>query len=102
MNYLIDTHILIWFTEGSNRISQNHIKIITNPNNIIYVSIISLWEIAIKSSLAKLELAFPFNDLKNQLLQHGFLILNQDFEDLKTLTTLPFHHGDPFDRSIIA
>jgi len=61
MNYLIDTHILIWFTEGSNRISQNHIKIITNPNNIIYVSIISLWEIAIKSSLAKLELAFPFN-----------------------------------------
>ncbi len=102
MNYLIDTHILIWFTEGSNKLSKNHIEILNNPDNIIYVSSITLWEIAIKSSLNKLDLAFPFDELQNQLYSHGFVVLNQDFEDLKTLTSLPFHHGDPFDRLIIA
>ncbi len=102
MNYLIDTHILIWFTEDSKKLSKNHADIITNPKNVIYVSSVTLWEIAIKSSLNKLDLAFPFNDLNNQLNNHGFLVLNQDFEDLKTLTSLPFHHGDPFDRLIIA
>ncbi|WP_375562979.1 type II toxin-antitoxin system VapC family toxin [Bernardetia sp. OM2101] len=102
MDYLIDTHILIWFTEGSNKLSKNHADIITNPKNVIYVSSVTLWEIAIKSSLNKLDLAFPFNELQNQLHSHGFVVLNQDFEDLKTLTLLPFHHGDPFDRLIIS
>ncbi len=47
-------------------------------------------------------MAFPFNKLQNQLHSHGFVVLNQDFEDLKMLTSLPFHHGDPFDTLIIS
>ncbi|RDC63355.1 hypothetical protein AHMF7616_01958 [Adhaeribacter pallidiroseus] len=65
------------------------------------MSIASLWEIAIKVSLGKLELKTPFNQVSRQIEENGFGVLPVTFADTLTLSTLPYHHKDPFDRIII-
>lgn len=57
---------------------------------------------AIKISLGKLEISIPFEDLEVYLEENEFSVLDYNFEHLKTLLTLPFHHSDPFDRLIIS
>ena len=100
--YLLDTHTLIWFISGNQELSQTALKSIENDNVANFVSIASLWEIAIKISLGKLELKRPFDQIRLQILQNGFQILPLMFEDTLTVSTLPLHHRDPFDRIIIA
>lgn len=63
MQLLIDTHILIWFLEGNNLLSKSRRQIIANPNNDVFVSIASLWEMAIKINVGKLTLAKPLADV---------------------------------------
>jgi len=102
MNYLIDTHILLWYMVGDKRISIDTQSKIENKSNTIYLSNASLWEIAIKVSIGKLKLKGSLTDLKNYLIDKGFKLLEFDYDDLETLLTLQFHHQDPFDRLIIA
>jgi len=102
MNYLIDTHILLWYIVGDKRITKDTKTIIEDNNSTIYISNASLWEIAIKLSIGKLKLKGSLIDLKNYLKEKGFVILEFDFDDLNKLLTLPFHHQDPFDRMIIS
>lgn len=99
---LLDTHTLIWFIEGSKELSRTARQTIEIENADNYVSIASLWEIAIKISLGKLELKTPFNQIDRQITQNGFEILPVTFEDTLIVSALPFHHRDPFDRIIIA
>jgi len=100
--YLLDTHTLIWFIGGNNELSEAARRSIEGENVTNFVSIASLWEIAIKVSLNKLELKTPFNQINMQLLKNGFELLPVTFEDTLTVAALPFHHRDPFDRIIIA
>jgi PIN domain nuclease of toxin-antitoxin system len=65
MKYLIDTHTAIWYFEGNNQISTTAKQLIENPVNQIFYSVISLWEIAIKLNLKKLELAQDFKEFCN-------------------------------------
>ncbi len=102
MNYLIDTHILLWYMVGDKRISNHTQAKIEKTSSTIYLSNASLWEIAIKVGIGKLKLNGSITDLKNYLFDKGFKILDFDYEDLETLLSLPFHHQDPFDRLIIA
>jgi len=83
-------------------LNAKHAKIINEPTNQPFVSSVCLWEIAIKTSLGKLELSIPFSELESFLINHHFSIQNFDFADLSILKTLPFHHSDPFDRLIIS
>ena len=100
--YLLDSHTLLWYFAGD-ELLPNAAKIaISDPSNIIVVSMASLWEIAIKHSIGKLELPRPFDDFEASIYIEGFDVLPIGMEDLKKLITLPFHHGDPFDRLIIA
>lgn len=69
---------------------------------MVYVSKASLWEMAIKISLGKLEISISFEELEVYLEENEFAVLDYNFEHLKTLLTLPFHHSDPFDRLIIS
>lgn len=102
MDFLLDTHTFLWFINGSNQLSSTSKKTIQNPNNTKYISIASLWEIAIKIQLDKLKLHFTFDELKNQILQNGFQILPIIFEHTAQISNLELIHRDPFDRLIIA
>ena len=102
MDYIIDTHILLWFIEGDKRIGKENIEIIESEDNSIFISSASLWEIAIKISIGKLKLSVDFGELEFYLIDKGFEILDFNFLHLKKLINLPFHHQDPFDRMIIS
>jgi PIN domain nuclease of toxin-antitoxin system len=100
--FLIDTHVLLWYIKGDNKLSANTISIIDNPSNTIFVSKVCLWEIAIKLAIGKLSVNIPFDDLESFLEDKDFELLDFEIEDLSTLIYLPFYHSDPFDRLIIA
>jgi len=102
MQLLIDTHILIWFLEGNKLLPKLRRQIIANPQNDIFVSIASLWEIAIKISIGKLTLAKPLADIIKQITIENIEILLIVPEHTLQVSALPFHHRDPFDRIIIA
>jgi len=102
MNYLLDTHTFLWFINGDIQLSQKAKIAIDNPIASKYVSIASLWEIAIKLSKGKLELTRPFGALKQQMELNGFELLPISFEHTLELCSLAHHHSDPFDRIIIA
>lgn len=102
MNYLLDTHTLIWFFDGNRKLSLKAQKAIETNNNNNYVSIASIWEIAIKISLERLIINLPFKNLNKELIKNNFQLLPITFHDIVILTSQPFHHNDPFDRIIIA
>lgn len=101
MLYLMDTHVLIWFLHNDKQLSKKALDII--ETNDVIVSVASLWEISIKTSLGKLTLAEPFNDFfPKQLIINGIDILSITISHLNKVNTLKFVHRDPFDRLIIA
>jgi PIN domain nuclease of toxin-antitoxin system len=101
MSYLLDTHTLIWFLEDDPRLpSPTRTQIETTPT--VFVSIVSLWEIAIKANIGKLTLSFPFNTIAPNLITAGITQLPITFKDLEIYLSLPLHHRDPFDRLLIA
>ncbi len=103
MRLLLDSHAFLWFIMGSANLSVNARALIEDPANERLLSVASLWEIAIKTSFGKLTLSAPFDELiPAQLKLNGIDLLNIKVDHLSTLTTLPFHHRDPFDRLIIA
>ena len=102
MKYLLDTHTAIWYFEDSPELSQKATELIDNPEISVFISSVSLWEIAIKMSLGKLKLSIPFGDFLNSIKTSDFGILQIEDDYLQTLLTLPYLHKDPFDRLIIS
>jgi PIN domain nuclease of toxin-antitoxin system len=103
MRLLLDTHAFLWATENSPRLSEKARAAIADGGNEKLVSIASLWEIAIKVSIGKLALAAPFDEMVDQLVAEGLVtLLPITPAHLKIVAMLPHHHGDPFDRIIIA
>jgi PIN domain nuclease of toxin-antitoxin system len=102
MQLLIDTHVLIWFLEGNKSLSKPHRQIISDSNNDVFVSIASLWEIAVKISLGKLTLAKPLADVIKQIAVENIEVLPILPKHTLQVSSLPFHHRDPFDRIIVA
>ena len=103
MRCLLDTHTFLWFINGDDRLGKRAREVISNIESEVLLSIASLWEIAIKISLGKLELELLFPELvQRQLIANEIGLLPIDPRHLFALTDLPFHHRDPFDRLIIA
>jgi PIN domain nuclease of toxin-antitoxin system len=102
MRVLIDTHALLWYFQGDANLSNLALATIEDKDNDVFVSIISLWEIAIKSGLGKLELQRPFENLEADLQRLDIKILPIAFAELDIYRSLPLHHRDPFDRILIA
>ena len=97
------THTFIWFVEGDTRLSETAQALIAEPSNEISVSTASLWEMAIKVSIGKLNFSQPFDVLiPSQLATNDMTILDISLNHLFVVTQLPFHHRDPFDRLLIA
>lgn len=102
MKLLLDTHTFIWFVEDDEKL-PSRIKIqIEDIENEIFISIVSLWEIAIKTSLGKLEVAIDIPAMISKIESNGFSILPIFPEHTICVSSLPFHHRDPFDRMLIA
>jgi PIN domain nuclease of toxin-antitoxin system len=104
MRYLLDTHTVLWMRENNPRLNRAKWEsIFYSPDNEIFVSIASLWEMTIKQSLGKLDFEGSIEDFAADLeMRHGFTLLPIIPTDLSRLQTLPHHHGDPFDRLLIA
>ena len=103
MRYLLDTHSLIWFIGGEIQLSPRARQLIDDEGNELFISVASLWEMAIKFSIGKLDLGRPFEELfPHQLKNNSIEVLAITVEHLKTICSLPFHHRNPFDHLIIA
>jgi PIN domain nuclease of toxin-antitoxin system len=102
MQLLLDTHTFIWFISGDQTLPQKALDAIKNTENKCYISIASIWEIAIKFSLKKLELKSDFDNIIDFLASNDIEVLQLTFQHLQKIINLEFHHRDPFDRLIIA
>jgi PIN domain nuclease of toxin-antitoxin system len=103
VNILLDTHSFIWFVEDNPSLSSHARMLIAEPTNDVFLSIASVWEMAIKVSLGKLDLTQPFDlFIPNQLLLNDITLLDITISHTLRVATLPFHHRDPFDRLLIA
>lgn len=108
MNYLADTHILIWAITDSPKLSKNAREILLSENNNIYYSFSNVWEIAIKHSLHKSNITFSSQRFEEMCKLAGYSFLetkcNHAFmvETLKHADNAPREHRDPFDRLLLA
>ena len=102
MKLLLDTHSLIWFLNGDEKLSDKARYAIEDPSNSKIVSIASIWEIAIKISLDKFKFQKGFKHFLDMVDDNGFEILPISFEHAIELSTLEFIHRDPFDRLLVA
>lgn len=102
MRILIDTQILIWHLEGDTTLSLEYRKLIANTANQIMVSIVSLWEIGIKTGIRKLSLSKPLESIFDHIERSSSFILPIRPAHILLVSKLPFHHRDPFDRLITA
>ena len=102
MNLLLDTHILIWWLDESSRLRASVRTALERPENRIWVSAISIWEISIKVSVGRLRMTEPAEERIAWLLERGRQSLAVTFDHAFAVRRLPLHHGDPFDRMLIA
>jgi PIN domain nuclease of toxin-antitoxin system len=102
MKYLIDTHTFLWFSEGSAKLSNLAKQLILDKNNEIFISIASLWEISIKTSINKLTITSAYELIIEDVTENDMEILPINFAHTVIQNKLPFHHRDPFDRIIVS
>jgi len=103
MRYLLDTNIFLWYIAGDMKLPDNHIKIIDNLENDIWLSAASLWEIAIKVAKGTLDIDGDLESFfKINVLDAEISVLQIELSHLVYLHRLPFLHRDPFDRLIFA
>ena len=98
MNLLLDTHILLWWLSGSRRLHAAARKAITDSPRA-YVSAATVWEIAIKMALGKLEF---HGNIEEQLALNNLLPLSVTVPHAVAAGGLATHHNDPFDRMLLA
>jgi PIN domain nuclease of toxin-antitoxin system len=96
---LLDTHILLWWLDNSPALSENFRKLIRDPENTVFISAVTLWEIWLKQSLGKLKLPSNFKEL---LVMEVFENLALTARQAAAVAELPWHHRDPFDRMLVA
>jgi len=103
VNYLLDTHTLLWIVKDDPQLSLLARDMYLNPENNIFVSLASIWELTLKSSIGKLLLTKPLDEFVEEHVKgNDIQLLNIEFPHIVRLEKLPFYHRDPFDRMIIA
>lgn len=101
MNYLLDTHTVLWLAENSPKLSRAAKSAIFDTSRQKFVSIASAWEIAIKISIGKFRLVGGVAEFFRIIEHNGFIIKAIEHEYILLSETLPFHHRDPFDRILV-
>jgi PIN domain nuclease of toxin-antitoxin system len=99
---LVDTHAFLWFAAGDPRLTSRARRRIEDAANDRFLSVASVWEMAIKLSLGKLTLAISLDTLIEEgAVNNGFSLVDVRREHAVAVTHLPFHHRDPFDRLLV-
>lgn len=107
MNLLLDTHVLIWTLNEDQRLSEKARELILDPDNAVYYSSVSIWEVAIKHAIHPENVTFTGKELSQYCQEAGFLPVEMRDRHVFALETItraddaPPHH-DPFDRMLIA
>jgi PIN domain nuclease of toxin-antitoxin system len=102
MEILLDTHVVIWWLEASPELSKFASSVISDKNNLIIVSAVVGWELAIKVNLGKFSTEMLTQGLGDRLKGEGFVELSINMEHAVRAGLLPLHHRDPFDRMLVA
>ncbi len=102
MNLLLDTHVALWAIVDSPRLKAEARVQIASPQNNVWISAASIWEIAIKHSLGRADMPVSAGDALNFFERAGYLLLHVTAAHAVQVETLPPHHHDPFDRILIA
>ena len=99
LRLLLDTHVFLWWCAGNKQLKKRVRNVIADPDNEVFVSAASGYEIAIKRALGKIEI---MDNLTDEVDKEGFVHLPVTFFHAEQAGKLPFHHRDPFDRILIA
>lgn len=103
MRLLLDTHVFIWWDSQPQKLSQRALALCKNPENQLLLSVVSLWEIQIKSQIGKVKLLHPLPELvQGQQEANGMAILPLIARHVYGLIGLQPFHKDPFDRMLVA
>lgn len=102
MRLLLDTHTFLWYYSGSPELSDYARNCIEDTKNEFWISTASLWEIAIKNSIGKLELDKSFDEFCQDVINKGFVFLPIEMAHIIKSAKLEFHNRDPFDRILVA
>ena len=103
MKLLVDSHAFLWAITEDDRMSIEARRLFADPNNDLWLSAASLWEIVIKASLGKLPLPPPIDAyIRRHLLENSVQVLPVYSSHVFELAALPLHHRDPFDRMLVA
>jgi PIN domain nuclease of toxin-antitoxin system len=97
---LLDTHVLLWWLSDDRKLRKGAREIIAHPNNEVLVSAASVWEVAIKAALGRIQV--ELDDLEDAISNSGFHALPIGFQHAVRVGRLPGVHRDPFDRMLIA
>lgn len=102
MELILDTNVLINITIKPEKLTDKAIKSIFSAQSRCYISTVSLWEIAIKKQVGKLEMSSTMEELIATIKAYDFNLMAIPPVLINTYQNLPLHHRDPFDRMIIA
>ena len=102
MNFLLDTHILIWAAISPHKFSSELASLLSDPSNHLYFSSASIWEISLKESLGKTDFKVSSKKLHDGLIENGYRELKVSALHAMEVIKLPFIHRDPFDRILVA
>jgi PIN domain nuclease of toxin-antitoxin system len=102
MRFLLDTHLLVWVPVSGPRLSRSARAILNDPENSFLFSAVSLWEIAIKRSIGKLDPGINPGIIRRELIEMGYDELPVLGLHAIAVEGLPWIHKDPFDRLLIA
>ena len=102
MKLLLDTHLLLWAAEGLERLSPDAKALMSEPENELFFSVVSLWEIVIKRGLGRDDFMVDPRVLRRGLLDNGYGELSILSEHAVAIDALPPIHKDPFDRLLVA
>ncbi len=100
-DFLLDTHAFIWLSENDPNL-PNSLREMIDLADTVYLSIVSLWEMAIKLNLGKLSLKRSYETIEQELESSDISLLPITFIDTLQIYRLPLHHRDPFDRMLIS
>jgi len=102
MKLLLDTHIFLWYISRDSRLTDSVLAIIRDTDNLVYLSVVSLWETIIKHQPGRLTLPeAPEKFIPEQRERHRISSLDIDEASVSRLATLPPIHRDPFDRMLV-